>query len=141
MIAIASDHAGYALKTEVVKHLEQKGITYKDFGTFDENAVDYPVYGKAVANAVASSECEKGIVVCGTGIGIAIAANKVSGIRCALCGDVFSAKSSRLHNDANVLAIGSRVVGLGHALMIVDAFLETEFSGEERHSKRIGLIE
>jgi ribose 5-phosphate isomerase B len=141
MIALGSDHGGYALKQEVIKHLEKKGIACKDYGCFDEEPCDYPVYGKKVAQAVAGGECDKGIVICGTGIGISIAANKVKGIRAALCHDVFSAKATREHNDANVLAMGARVVGSGLALMIVDTFLETEFSHAERHQNRINQLE
>lgn len=141
MIALGSDHGGYELKQEVIKHLEKKGITYKDYGCYDGNACDYPVYAKKVAHAIVEGECDKGIVICGTGIGISIAANKVKGIRAALCHDVFSAQATRQHNDANVLAMGARVVGPGLALMIVDTFLDTEFSHAERHQNRIDQIE
>jgi ribose 5-phosphate isomerase B len=141
MIALGCDHGGYALKQEVLKHLKQKGIECSDYGCFSEEACDYPVYGKKVAQAIVNGECDKGIVICGTGIGISIAANKVPGIRAALCHDVFSAKATREHNDANILAMGARVVGPGLALMIVDTFLETEFSGEERHQNRIDQLE
>ena len=108
MIALGSDHGGFELKQEVKKYLEEQGIAYRDYGCDSEEAVDYPVYGKIVANAVASGECEKGILICGTGIGISITANKVKGIRCALCSDCFSAEATRLHNDANILAMGGR---------------------------------
>ena len=111
MIALGSDHGGWALKQEVMKHLDARGLEYKDYGTYSEDSCDYPVYGKAVAHAVADGECEKGIIICGTGIGISITANKVKGIRAALCGDCFSAEMTRLHNDANILAMGARVVG------------------------------
>ena len=141
MIAIGSDHGGYDLKELVKKHLEEKGIAYKDMGCPDKSSCDYPVYGKAVAKAVVSGECEKGIVICTTGIGISITANKFKGIRAALCADSLSAKLTRLHNDANVLAMGAGIVGPNLALEIVDAFLDTEFSGEERHQRRIDLIE
>ncbi len=141
MIAIGCDHGGYDLKTEVLKHLEEKGIAYKDFGCMDKSSCDYPVFGRAAAKAVASGECEKGIVICTTGIGISITANKVPGVRCALCGDVLSAKMTRLHNNANVLAMGAGIVGPNLALEIVDTFLGTEFSGEARHQRRIDLIE
>lgn len=141
MIALGCDHGGFALKQEIMKHLQEKGIEFKDYGTYDEASVDYPVYGKKVAQAVVSGECEKGILVCGTGIGISITANKVKGIRCALCTDCFMAEATRLHNDANVLALGGRVVGAGLALKIVDTFLETPFSGDERHMRRIRAIE
>ena len=141
MIAIGCDHGGYALKQEVMKHLAERGLEYKDFGTYSEDSCDYPVYGKAVAHAVADGECEKGIIICGTGIGISITANKVKGIRAALCSDCFSAEMTRLHNDANILAMGARVVGPGLALKIVDTFLYTPFSGDERHVRRINQIE
>ena len=141
MIAIGSDHGGYALKCEVIKFLEEKGLEYKDCGCYDLSSCDYPVYGKAVAEAVASGEAEKGIVICTTGIGISITANKVKGIRCALCADTVSAKLTRLHNNSNVLALGAGIVGTNLALSITETFLNTEFSGEERHQRRIDLIE
>lgn len=141
MIAIGCDQGGYALKQEIMKHLDERKLEYKDFGSYSEASVDYPEYGKAVANAVASGECEKGILICGTGIGISIAANKVKGIRAALCTDCFMAEATRLHNDANVLAMGGRVIGAGLALKIVDTFLDTPFSGEERHARRISQLE
>lgn len=141
MIAIGSDHGGFALKKEIMAHLDARGLEYKDFGTYSAASCDYPVYGKAVAKAVASGECERGIIICGTGIGISIAANKVHGIRAALCGDCFSAEAARQHNDANVLALGARVVGPGLALKIVDTFLDTPFSNGERHIRRISMIE
>lgn len=141
MIAIGSDHGGFALKQEIIKHLEARGLEYKDYGTYSEASCDYPIYGKAVAHAVADGECEKGILICGTGIGISITANKVPGIRAALCSDCFSAEATRQHNDANILAMGARVVGPGHALKIVDTFLDTPFSNDERHVRRINMIE
>ncbi len=141
MIALGSDHGGYGLKQEIIKYLEEKGVGYKDYGCYDESPCDYPVFGKKAARAVASGECEKGILICGTGIGISIAANKIKGIRAALCHDVFSAKATREHNDANMLAMGARVVGPGLALMIVDTFLNTEFSNAERHQNRIDMLE
>lgn len=141
MIAIGSDHGGFALKQAVMKHLSDRGLEYKDFGTYSEESCDYPEYGRVVALAVASGECERGIAICGTGIGISIAANKVPGIRAALCGDCFSAEATREHNDANVLALGARVVGEGLALKIVDTFLDTPFSNDERHVRRIAKIE
>ena len=141
MIAIGSDHGGFELKKVVMAHLDARGLEYKDFGTYSDASCDYPVYGKAVAKAVASGECERGIIICGTGIGISIAANKVHGIRAALCGDCFSAEATRQHNDANVLALGARVVGPGLALKIVDTFLDTPFSNGERHIRRIEMIE
>ncbi len=141
MIAIGSDHGGYDLKQLVIKHLEKRGFEVKDFGTYSKDSCDYPEFGHAVAKAVASKECEQGIVICTTGIGISISANKVKGIRCALCSDVCSAELTRLHNDANVLALGAGIVGSNLALRIVDAFLDTKFSGDERHSRRISKIE
>lgn len=141
MIAVGCDHGGYELKQEIMKHLESRGIEFKDFGTYDTASTDYPIYANKVANAVVDGECEKGILICGTGIGISIAANKVKGIRCALCTDCFMAEATRQHNDANVLALGGRVVGAGLALKIVDTFLDTPFSGDERHIRRIKGIE
>lgn len=141
MIAIGCDHGGYELKQKILAHLRDRGLAYKDFGCDSTASVDYPVYGKAVARAVAAGECEKGIVICSTGIGISIAANKVPGIRCALCGDCFSARATRQHNDANVLALGALVTGLGLALEIVDIFLNTLFSGEKRHCRRVAQLE
>lgn len=141
MIAIGSDHGGFELKREIMAHLEKRGFAYKDFGTYTSDSCDYPVYGRLVAKAVASGEYERGIIICGTGIGISITANKTRGIRAALCGDCFSAEATRQHNDANILALGARVVGPGLALKIVDTFLDTEFSGGERHLRRISMIE
>ena len=141
MIAVGCDHGGFELKQKILAHLQARGLSYQDFGCGSTASVDYPVYGKAVARAVASGQCEKGIVICSTGIGISIAANKVPGIRCALCGDCFSARATRQHNDANVLALGALVTGPGLALEIVDIFLDTPFSGEERHSRRISQLE
>lgn len=139
MYAIGSDHGGYELKQVVMAHLKERGVEFRDYGTFSTDSCDYPDYGEAVARAVASGECERGIVVCGTGIGISIAANKVHGIRCALCGDCYSAEKSREHNDANMLALGGRVLGEGLALKIVDTFLDTEFAGG-RHARRLAKI-
>lgn len=141
MIALGCDHGGYDLMLEVISHLEQRGIEYKNFGTYTKDSCDYPEFAHAVAHAVAEGECEKGILICGTGIGISIAANKVPGIRCALCHDCFSAKATREHNDANILAMGGRVIGPGHALEVVDLFLDTPFSNDERHIRRISKIE
>lgn len=140
-IALGSDHGGYALKQEIKKYLDEQGIAYKDYGCHDGEACDYPVYGKAVAKAIVDGECDKGILICGTGIGISITANKVKGIRAALCHDTFSAQATREHNDANILAMGARVVGPGLALKIVETFLNTEFSQNERHINRIRQIE
>ena len=141
MIAIGCDHGGYELKQKILAHLTERGLEYQDVGCASTASVDYPVYGKAVAHAVAEGRCDRGIVICSTGIGISIAANKVPGIRCALCGDCFSARATRQHNDANVLALGALVTGPGLALQIVDIFLDTPFSGEERHSRRISQLE
>ena len=141
MIGIGCDHGGFELKKEIIKYFEENNIQYKDFGTYDDKSTDYPIYGKKVANAVASGECEKGILICGTGIGISITANKIKGIRAALCHDVFSDNATRLHNNANILAMGGRVVGPGLAVEIVDAFLNTEFSNDERHIRRINMME
>ena len=139
MIALGCDHGGFALKQEIMKHLDDRGLAYKDYGTYTEESCDYPIYGEAVGRAVASGACELGIIICGTGIGISMAANKVKGVRAALCGDCFSAEMTRKHNDANVLALGARVVGPGLALKIVDAFLDNEFEGG-RHARRVALL-
>ena len=139
MIAIASDHGGYALKEHIKAYLAAKGIPCQDFGTHSTDSCDYPVFGKAAAEAVASGQCEKGIVICTTGIGISITANKVKGIRCALCADSLSAEMTRRHNDANMLAMGAGIVGPNLAERIVDVFLATEFEGG-RHARRVGLI-
>ena len=141
MIAIGSDHGGFALKKALMAHLDRRGIAYKDFGTYSDASCDYPEYGKAVANAVASGSCERGILICGTGIGMSMAANKVPGIRAAVCGDCFSAEATRAHNDANILCMGARVVGEGLALKIADIFLDTPFSKDARHIRRIAQIE
>ena len=141
MTAIGSDHGGFELKEKLMEHLSERGLEYKDFGTYSSASCDYPVYAKAVANAVASGECDRGIIICGTGIGVSITANKVRGIRAALCGDCFSAEATRQHNDANVLCMGARAVGEGLALKIADTFLDTPFSNDERHIHRISMIE
>ena len=141
MIGIGSDHGGFALKEAIKKHLEERGLEYKDFGTYSDASCDYPVYGRAVAKAVAAGECQLGVLICGTGIGISITANKVPGVRAALCSDCFSAEATRLHNNANILALGARVLGEGLALKIVDTFLDTPFSNDERHIRRISMIE
>lgn len=141
MIALGCDQAGFELKQAVMKHLEERGLEYKDYGSYNSDPVDYPIYGKKVAEAVAGGECDRGILICGTGIGISIAANKVKGIRAAVCSDCFSAEATRLHNDANILAFGARVIGEGLAIKIVDIFLDTAFSGVERHQRRVDMIE
>lgn len=141
MIGIGSDHGGYELKQAVIKHLEEKGHAVKDYGCYSEESCDYPVYAKAVAEGILKDEVKQGILICGTGIGISITANKIKGIRTALCGDTFSARATREHNNANILALGARVTGEGLALDIVDTFLETKFSNDERHIRRINMIE
>ena len=141
MIGIGSDHGGYELKQAVIKHLEEKGHAVKDYGCYSEESCDYPVYAKAVAEGILKDEVKQGILFCGTGIGISITANKIKGIRAALCGDTFSARATREHNNANILALGARVTGEGLALDIVDTFLETKFSNDERHIRRINMIE
>ena len=141
MISIACDHGGYDLKLEIIRYLKDENIEYTDLGCEGRDAVDYPVYARKVTDAIKSGTCEKGILICGTGIGISIAANKVPGIRAALCTDCFCAEATRQHNNANVLALGGRVVGPGLAVKIADTFLHTEFSGAERHQRRIDLIE
>lgn len=139
MIALACDHGAFDLKQAIMKHLEARGLAYKDFGCYDKSSCDYPDFAAPAARAVASGECEKGIVVCTTGIGVSITANKIKGIRCALCNDVYSAKMSRQHNNANVLAMGGRVLGFGPAGEIVRAWVEGEFEGG-RHERRINKI-
>ncbi len=140
-IAIGSDHGGFEMKEAVKKHLLERGFEVDDCGTYDLSSCDYPQFGKAVAKKVASGDAEKGVVVCTTGIGISITANKVKGIRCALCSEPLSAKMTRLHNDANVLALGGKMIGENLAMEIVDTFFDTPFSGEEKHSRRIAQIE
>jgi len=139
MIALGSDHAAYKLKAAIMEHLKEKGIEFEDLGCDGTESVHYPIYGQKVAEAVAAGKYEYGIVVCGTGIGISLAANKVPGIRCAVCSDTYSAKYTRLHNNANMLAMGERVVGQGLAMEIVDTFLATEFEGG-RHATRVDMI-
>lgn len=142
-IALGSDHGGFHLKEVIKRYLEERGIAYRDFGTNSAESVDYPEFGMKVAEAVASGEYDRGIVCCGTGIGISISANKVPGVRCAVVSDTYSAQMSREHNNANILALGERVVGAGLALKIVEVWLETEFAGgrHERRVKQIGDIE
>ncbi|SRR5699024_5052578 len=141
MIALGCDHGGFELKQEVIQYLKANQIEYKDYGCYDTASVDYPVYARKVAKVILDGEAEKGILICGTGIGISIAANRIKGIRAALCSDCFSAQATREHNDANILCMGGRVVGAGLAIKIVDTFLHTEFSNDERHIRRIDLIE
>lgn len=139
MIALASDHIGIELKRVIMAYLDEMKIAYRDYGTFDANRCNYPEYAFLAANAVAGGECEKGIIFCGTGVGISIAANKVKGIRCVVCSEPYSAYFSRLHNDTNMLALGSRVVGSDLAKMIVDQWLKAEFEGG-RHAVRVAQI-
>ena len=141
MVAIGSDHGGFELKEKVIAHLKEQGIECKDFGTYSLDSCDYPDFGRPAAEAVASGECEKGIVICTTGIGISITANKVPGVRCALCHNTTTAHLTREHNDANMLAIGAGMVGENVAMEIVDTFLSTPFSNGERHQRRIDKIE
>ncbi len=138
-IAIAADHGGFEYKNEIIKHLS--GYEVKDFGTFSEESCDYPEFAKKVALEVASGNYDRGILICGTGIGMSICANKVKGIRAALCSDKFSAKATREHNDSNILCMGARVIDLPLAIEITDIWLSTPFSNEERHIRRIGMIE
>lgn len=138
-IAIGCDHVGFELKGKVIEHLKEKGIEVVDFGTNSTERTDYPIYGKAVGEAVDSGECDKGILICGTGVGISLAANKVKGIRAVVCSEPYSALLSRQHNDTNVLAFGARVVGLDLALMIVDAWLSGVYEGG-RHAKRVQML-
>lgn len=139
-VVIGSDHGGFELKKALMKHLTERGIAYCDVGTYTENSCDYPDYGKLVADKVISGEYDFGIAICGTGVGISITANKVKGIRAALCTDCFTAEATRQHNDANVLCLGGRVVGKDLAVKIMDTFLDTPFSNDERHIRRINKI-
>ena len=140
MIALGCDHAGFELKQFIIKHLEDRGIEYKDYGTYSTDSVDYAVYAEKTARAVAGGECTLGLLFCGTGVGISMAANKVRGIRAACCSDMFSAEMTRRHNDANILGLGGRVVSPEKAVELVDIFLDTPFSGEDRHARRIAQI-
>ena len=139
-IAIGCDHGAFELKNTVKAHLEKRGFEVQDFGTYTLQSCDYPDYASLAARAVASGACEKGIVMCTTGIGVSIAANKIHGIRCALLSDLMSAKLTRLHNDTNMMALGAGVVGPNLALEIVDTWLDTPFSGDERHQRRIDKV-
>ena len=138
-IALGSDHGGYSLKQHVIAHLEERGISYQDFGCYSTESCDYPDFGRAAAQAVADGSCQLGIVICTTGIGISMAANKVKGIRCALCSEPLSAEMTRRHNDANMLAMGGGLIGPNMAARIVDAFLDTDFEGG-RHQRRVDKI-
>ena len=139
MIALGSDHGGFPLKEHIKEYLDAHGLDYVDYGCADTSSCDYPVYGKAAAEAVASGKCDRGIVICTTGVGISIAANKVKGIRCALCTDTLTAEMTRRHNDANMLAMGAGIVGPILAERIVDTFLSTEFEGG-RHARRVAKM-
>ncbi len=139
MLAIGCDHGGFELKNHIINHLKENGVEVTDFGTYDENSVDYPDIAKKVGEAVSSGECENGILICGTGIGISMAANKIKGIRAALCSDVYSAKMTKQHNNANIICLGGRVTGRELAFMIVDTWLGEEFLGG-RHADRIAKI-
>ena len=141
MIAIGCDHGGYRLKKVLIQYLEEHQYQYKDLGTNSEDPVDYPIYAKRVVESMTTGESERGIIICGTGIGISIMANRHKKIRAALCSDCFSAQAARLHNDANVLALGGRVVDEGLAVDILKIFLETPFSDEERHLRRVSMLE
>lgn len=138
-IVIGADHGGFTYKQKILEHL--KGYMVEDFGTFSDTSCDYPVIAKKVAHAVSSGEFDRGILICGTGIGMSIAANKIKGIRAALCGDTFSAHATREHNDSNVLCLGARVIGDELAIDIVDIWLKTEFSAQKRHQRRIDMLE
>ena len=140
MIALGSDHAGYELKQVIIGHLEERKIEYRDYGTYSTDSCDYAVFAEKTARAVAGGECELGLLFCGTGVGISMAANKVRGIRACCCSDLFSAEMTRLHNNANILCLGGRVVTPEKAKELVDIFLDTPFSGEERHQRRIDQI-
>ncbi len=140
MIALGSDHAGFELKQAIIKHLEERNVEFKDYGPYSADSVDYAVYAEKTAKGVVGGECELGILCCGTGVGISIAANKVRGIRACCCSDKFSAEMTRLHNDANMLCLGGRVVTPEQAIELVDLFIDTPFSGEERHARRIAQI-
>lgn len=140
MIALGSDHAGFELKQAIIRHLEERKIEYKDYGPYSADSVDYAVYAEKTAKGVVGGECELGILCCGTGVGISIAANKVRGIRACCCSDKFSAEMTRLHNNANMLCLGGRVVTPEQAVELVDLFIDTPFSGEERHARRIAQI-
>ena len=139
MIALGCDHGGFAMMQEVIRYLDEQGLPYKNFGTFSEDSCDYPAIAEPVGHAVAGGEFEKGILICGTGIGMSIAANKIPGVRAALCSDVYSADMTRRHNDANILVLGGRVIGCGPALRIVETFLGAPFEGG-RHTRRVGMI-
>lgn len=140
-IAIGCDHGAYELKLMLIKHLEERGTEYTDLGCHSTDSCDYPIYAQAVAKELTSGKADLGILLCGTGIGMSMAANKIKGIRAAVCNDCFSAKATKEHNNANVLCMGARVIGPGLALMIADTFIDTKFSNDERHIRRIHMLE
>jgi ribose 5-phosphate isomerase B len=140
IIGFGCDHGGFELKNEMIKHLEDRGFKVKDYGTYENKSCDYPDIAIRVCKGIISGECELGILICGTGIGMSLAANKVKSIRAACCSDIFSAKYTRLHNDSQILCLGGRVVGAGLAAELVDVFVDTDFSGDERHQKRIDKV-
>ncbi|MDD2418329.1 MAG: ribose 5-phosphate isomerase B [Oscillospiraceae bacterium] len=139
MIALACDHAALDMKKDIIELLNEMGLEYKDFGTYEQSSCDYPVFATRAARAVSSGECDRGIVICGTGVGMSLAANKVAGIRCVVCSEPYSAQLSRMHNDSNMLAFGARVIGSGTARMITKIWLETPFEGG-RHQRRVDMI-
>lgn len=141
MIALGCDHGGFELMQEVKKYLDDHGLEYQDFGTYTTESCDYPTYAKKVARAILSGQCSKGVLICGTGLGITITANRFKGIRAAVCTNEYMAKLTREHNDANILGLGARVIGAGTALSILETFLNTPFSEGERHKQRIALID
>ena len=140
MLAIASDHGGFAMKQLLIDHLKESSVEFEDLGCYSEDSVDYPVYAEKAARGVADGVYERAILICGTGIGMSIAANKIPGIRAALCSDCYSAEMTRLHNDSNVLCLGGRTLGIELAKRIVDIWLETPFSAMEKHARRIAMI-
>jgi ribose 5-phosphate isomerase B len=140
MVVLANDHSGIELKNEIIKLLDEMKLPYKNLGTDSGESTDYPLWGYKAARLVASGECDRGIIICGTGVGISLSANKVKGIRCVVCSDCYTAKLSRMHNNTNMLALGARVVGLDLAKMIAGIWLETTYEKEERHLRRVGMI-
>ena len=141
MIAIASDHGGFAMKTQLMEHLRESSVEFTDLGCYSEDSVDYPDYARKAALGVQSGEYERAILICGTGIGMSIAANRFPGVRAALCADCYSAEMTRLHNDSNILCLGGRTIGIELAKKIMDIWLETPFSAMEKHARRIAMLE
>lgn len=140
MYAIASDHGGFAMKTLLMEHLRESSVAFEDLGCYSEDSVDYPVFAEKAARGVADGTYERAILICGTGIGMSMAANRIPGVRAALCADCYSAEMTRLHNDSNVLCLGGRTIGIELAKKILDIWLETPFSGQEKHARRIGMV-